>query len=129
MECSQHLADHGVLVTFVYTEYTHRQVKAALPENFSSDYAGRIRLVTIPNGLSTDDDHKDVCKVLSSSMNAIPSFTEELVLKINEKDEEKITFVIADGAMGFMFDVAEKLNLPRAAVWTPQPGHWLLENA
>ncbi|XP_031492685.1 UDP-glycosyltransferase 83A1-like [Nymphaea colorata] len=118
MELSHHLADHGVLVTFVYTEYTHRQVKAALPENFSSDYAGRIRLVTIPDGLSTDDDRKDACKLLSSSMNAIPSFMEELVLKINEKDEEKITFVIADGAMGFLFDVAEKLNLPRAAVWT-----------
>ncbi|XP_031492918.1 UDP-glycosyltransferase 83A1-like isoform X3 [Nymphaea colorata] len=117
MELSHHLADHGVLVTFVYTEYVHRHVTAALPENFCSDYVGRIRLATIPDGLASDEDRQDLHKVFSAISNTMPSFLEELILKLREKDEPKITFVIADMVMGFVLDVAKKLNLPRAAFW------------
>ncbi|XP_031492112.1 UDP-glycosyltransferase 83A1-like [Nymphaea colorata] len=96
MDLSHHLADHGVLVTFVYTEYVHRHVTAALPENFCSDYVGRIRLASIPDGLASDEDRQDLYKVFSAISNTMPSFLEELIQKLH---------------------VAKKLNLPRAAFW------------
>ncbi|CAN6477296.1 unnamed protein product [Victoria cruziana] len=124
MELSHRLADNGILLTFVYGEHLYRKVMAGLPENFCSDYVGRIRLVTMPDGLPTDEDLQDFDKVFSVTQDPrTPSFVEHLILKTNENDEHKITFVIADGAMGFLLDVAKKLNLPRAALW---PSSWSL---
>uniref|UniRef100_A0A5K1FHB0 Uncharacterized protein n=1 Tax=Nymphaea colorata TaxID=210225 RepID=A0A5K1FHB0_9MAGN len=63
MELSHHLADQDVLVTFVYTEFIHKHVMAALPENFCSNYSGRIRLVTIPDGAVNNEERLNFSKL------------------------------------------------------------------
>ncbi|XP_031492819.1 UDP-glycosyltransferase 83A1-like isoform X2 [Nymphaea colorata] len=117
MELSHHLADQDVLVTFVYTETVHKYVMAALPENFRSNYSGKIRLVTIPDGTVNDEERLNFSKLFPLLLYNTPSFIQELILSTNEKEEHKITFVIVDGTMGFLLDVAKKLNIPRAAFW------------
>ncbi|KAF3773285.1 UDP-glycosyltransferase, partial [Nymphaea thermarum] len=117
MELSHHLADQDVLVTFVYTEFVHKHVMAALPQNFRSNYSERIRLVTIPDGAVNDEERLNFSKLLPLLQYNTPSFIEELILNTNEKEEHKITFVIVDGTMGFLLDVAKKLIIPRAAFW------------
>ncbi|XP_031491402.1 UDP-glycosyltransferase 83A1-like [Nymphaea colorata] len=124
MELSHQLADQGVLVTFVNTEFIHKYVLAALPENFRSNYSGRIRLVTIPDGAVNDEERFILSKMFPLLQYNTPSFIEELILNINEKEEHKITFVIVDGTMGFLLDVAKKLNIPRAAFWPASA--WML---
>ncbi|XP_031491648.1 UDP-glycosyltransferase 83A1-like [Nymphaea colorata] len=115
MELSHRLAKLGILVTFVHTEFSHAHVMAALPENCFGEYNGGIRLVTIPDGAANDEERRDRSRFFVVIKRSMPSFLEELIVKINEREENKITYVIVDGFIGFLLNVAEKLKIPRAA--------------
>ncbi|XP_031489445.1 UDP-glycosyltransferase 83A1-like [Nymphaea colorata] len=117
MELSHRLADRGFTVTFVNTEHVHERVTAALPENFSSDYGGRIRFATIPDGMDPGEDRCDFLKFTQVIHRATVRPLEELILKINAEEEEGIACVIADGMAGWLLPVAKKLGIRTAAFW------------
>ncbi|XP_077223196.1 UDP-glycosyltransferase 83A1-like isoform X1 [Tasmannia lanceolata] len=50
----------------------------------------------------------------------MPGFLEELIGKINESDDDKITCIIADESMAWAFGVADKMGIRKAAFW-PAP--------
>lgn len=125
MELSHRLADRGFTVTFVNTEHVHERVTAALPENFSSDYRGRIRFATIPDGMDPGEDRGNFLKFSQVIQSATSRPLEELILKINSEEEEGITCVIADGMAGWLLPVAKKLGIRTAAFWPTSA--WLLD--
>ncbi|KAF3778570.1 hypothetical protein EJ110_NYTH39305 [Nymphaea thermarum] len=53
MEFAHRLAEEGFVVTFVNTNFIHSHIVMSLPDNFTSEYSGRIRLVSIPDGVDS----------------------------------------------------------------------------
>ncbi|CAN6477292.1 unnamed protein product [Victoria cruziana] len=117
MEFAHRLAEEGFMVTFVNTDFIHGRIVESLPENFSTEYNGRIRSVSIPDGVDCLEDRWNFESVSNGFLHTMPRFLEALILKINEEEKEKITFVIADGMIGTLLGVAEKLDIKRAVFW------------
>ncbi|XP_058068814.1 UDP-glycosyltransferase 83A1-like [Magnolia sinica] len=116
MEISHCLMDRGFRITFVNTEFNHARVVAALPKMGVVD--GQIRLVAIPDGMAPDDDRNEVGKLCECILHVMPGGLEELIRKMNESGHDKITCIIADGTMGWAMDVAAKMRIRGAVVWT-----------
>ncbi|KAF8378799.1 hypothetical protein HHK36_030148 [Tetracentron sinense] len=124
MELSHSLIDRGFVVTFVNTDFNHKRVVEAIPQNGSPE--GRIRLVSIPDGLAPGDDRNDIGKLCDVMLSVMPGLLEELILKINyeSNDDDKISFVIADQGIGWALEVAKRTGIPRAA-FCPAAGGFL----
>ncbi|XP_031268660.1 UDP-glycosyltransferase 83A1-like [Pistacia vera] len=116
LELSHYLVKHGLRVTFVNTDHTHKRVINALQEK---NYVGddeEIRLVSIPDGLEPWEDRNDLGKLCESLVMVMPGKLEELIQEINNKEEdEKITCVIADMHVGMTLKTAKKLKIKGAA--------------
>lgn len=116
MELSQCLADRGFRVTFVNTEFDHRRVVNTLADDKLS--GGRIRLVSIPDGMEPGDDRNDLGRLCQEILRVMPGKLEELIDELNRKDEDdKITCVIADLNMAWALEVAKRMGIPGAAFW------------
>ena len=50
IKLAHQISDHGIIVTFVNSDFIHEKVVAALPEEATAP--SRIRLVSIPDGLN-----------------------------------------------------------------------------
>ncbi|XP_031491403.1 UDP-glycosyltransferase 83A1-like [Nymphaea colorata] len=117
MEFAHRLAEEGFMVTFVNTDFLHSRIVMSLPETFPSEYSERIRLASIPDGLDFQDDRWNFKEMSNAMLHVMPRFLEELILKINEDEKEKITFMIVDGMIGNLLSVAVKLEIRRAVFW------------
>ncbi|KAK9176383.1 hypothetical protein WN944_028400 [Citrus x changshan-huyou] len=116
LEFSQCLAKHGFRVTFVNSEYNHKRVMKSLE---GKNYLGeQIRLVSIPDGMEPWEERTDPGKLIEKVLQVMPGKLEELIEEINGRDDEKIDCFIADGFMGWSMEVAEKMKLRRAVIWT-----------
>lgn len=111
MTLSHRLIQHGIKITFVNTDFIHARVLAALPK--TDHVHGEINLVSIPDGLASEEDRNMLGNLFD--MRAMPAHLEELIEKINESEEDKISYIIADVNMGWAFEVAEKMGIRRAA--------------
>lgn len=122
MKLSHLLVDHEVKVTFVITESTHVRMKNALPELGEKHHL--MRLVSLPDGLESEDDRKDERKLSSSIAQVLPGHLEDLIKKANHLggDDDQITCVITDAAFMWVLEIAEKMRLKRAVFWTSEPG-------
>ncbi|CAN6477301.1 unnamed protein product [Victoria cruziana] len=115
-ELSHRLSKLGLLVTLVHTEFRHAHIMAARrPEDLSSERSGGIRLATIPDGAADGDERRDRSRFFDVIQRSMPKFLEELIVKINKREENRVSYVIVDGFLGFLLNVVEKLNIPRAA--------------
>lgn len=120
LELSQCLVKHGVKVTFVNTDYNHKRVVNALGQN---NYIGdQIKLVSIPDGMEPEGDRNDLGMLTKAMVRVMPGKLQELIENINRLENEKITCVVADGSMGWVMGVAEKMKLRRAAFWPAAAG-------
>lgn len=119
MEISQCLAKLGFHVTFVNTEFDHRRVLNALTGTTDGHLlGGRIRLVSIPDGLEPGEDRNDLDRLCEGIMRVMPEKLEQLVGELNEREEyDKVTCVIADLNMSWALEVAKKMGIRRAAFW------------
>ena len=115
MELAHCLVDRGFKVTFVNTEFNHNRVVTALSKN--GDDMGQIHLVTIPDGLEPGEDRNDLGRLTESILNVMPGCLEELILNTSEKENDRITCLIADENMAWALEVAQKMGLRRAAFW------------
>lgn len=116
MEFSQRLLKRGIKITFVNTDFNHQRVVSALMA--TDNVEGQIHLVSIPDGMETDEDRNDLVKLSETMLRVMPEKLEELIRKINERsDSSKITCVLADETIGWALQVAEKMGIHRAAFW------------
>nr|GEY43718.1 UDP-glycosyltransferase 83A1-like [Tanacetum cinerariifolium] len=111
MELAQHLVKNGVKVTFLNTEVIHKLVTTTWSEK------GLMQMASIPDGLEPWEDRSDLAKVTKAIVQTMPGKLEELINKINEEDDSKVTCVLADICMGWSMPVAEKMGIRRATFW------------
>lgn len=111
MKLCRQISSHGVKVTFVNTGYIHDQILAATHDN-DNDNDNNLVLTSIPDGLSPDDDRKDVGKVVGSLESTMAASLTDLIQKINEScdGDEKISCVIADLSVYWVLEVAERFG-------------------
>ena len=110
IKLAHRISDHGIIVTFVNTDFIHEKVVAALPEEAAA--RSRIRLVSIPDGLDSGDDRKDFNKLTESFDRVMPGHLKGLIEKLNSSSDEdkQITCVISDIALERRpIGVAEKI--------------------
>ncbi|WCJ25610.1 UDP-Glycosyltransferase superfamily protein [Euphorbia peplus] len=114
MELSQCLVQHGFRISFVNTDYDHERVLNALLDN---DYIGdHINLVSIPDGLKPGEDRDDFINLTESLLVVAPGKLEELIHRNNASEgDDKITCIVADTLLGWVFEVAETMKIPKAA--------------
>ncbi|KAJ0692516.1 putative 7-deoxyloganetin glucosyltransferase [Helianthus annuus] len=116
MELAQCLVKHGIKVTFITTEATHKLVTS---NGLDQDGLGDLmQMVSIPDGLEPWEDRNDVCKLTRSILQTMPGKLEQLIMMINKEESNKITCVIADGCMGWAVGVVKKMGIRSAAFWS-----------
>ncbi|XP_051140852.1 UDP-glycosyltransferase 83A1-like [Andrographis paniculata] len=114
MELAQCMANSGIRVTFVNTEFNHRRIVKALPDNES--ISELIELASIPDGMELWEDRNDLGKLTEAMLRVMPEKLEALVEEINSgAEEDKIVCVIADYGLSFAFEVAEKFGVKKTA--------------
>ncbi|KAL5739190.1 hypothetical protein ACOSQ2_028370 [Xanthoceras sorbifolium] len=114
LEFSECLVKHGCKVTFVNTEYNHNRVVNVLQEN--NCISDQIHLVSLPDGMEPLEDRNEVGKLTESMYRTMPGKLQELIKKINSEGD-KVDCVIGDGSLGWVMEVAKKMNIRRAAFW------------
>ncbi|XP_015697218.1 UDP-glycosyltransferase 83A1-like [Oryza brachyantha] len=137
MEVAHALADRGVAVTFVNTEFNHARVVAAMSSspvpsktefNTRNGSSGRmIRLVAVPDGMGPDEDRNNLVRLTMLMQEHMAPRVEELIRRSGRGGEEegadgdglgRITCVVADYNVGtWALDVARGADVRSAAVW------------
>ncbi|KAI7728881.1 hypothetical protein M8C21_001975 [Ambrosia artemisiifolia] len=116
MEAARCFTSHGLKVTFVNTEFTHKRLMGACFEiDCPSDL---MQMVSVPDGMEPCDDRNDIGKLTKTMFQLMPTKLEEIINDINKKNDEKITCIIADCYMGWVVRVARKMGI-RLAVFCP----------
>ncbi|XP_062150713.1 UDP-glycosyltransferase 83A1-like [Alnus glutinosa] len=120
MRFSRELAKHGFKITFVNTDYIHKRVVSAMPEEGMRRLMdSNINLVYVPDGLDSYDERKNMGKLTAALLQNMPARVEELIQGINASNghDDNITCVLADGAMGWAVEVANKMGIRGAIFW------------
>jgi hypothetical protein len=117
MQLSHRLVENGIEVTFVNTELNHALVLDAMRADGTGRSLDGIHLVAVPDGLADGDDRKDLGKLVGGMLRHMPGYLEELVGRTEASGGTKISWLIADEAMGWAFEVAKKLGIRTASFW------------
>ncbi|KAJ3702798.1 hypothetical protein LUZ61_006503 [Rhynchospora tenuis] len=104
MHLSHFLADNGFKITIVNTDDSHNRIVSA------GAYDDRFYMISIPDGLGPDEK-RFRHRLLDAIESNMPSQLENLIRKMNEKEDTKITCLIADGAMSWAVEFAHKMGL------------------
>nr|XP_043616180.1 UDP-glycosyltransferase 83A1-like [Erigeron canadensis] len=104
MELARRLTSNGIKVTFINTEY--RVVSTS--ENDPSDL---LQMVSVPDGMEPWEDRNDFIRLIESLYQVMPTKLEELIKSINKNEDENITWIITDYAMGMVARVAQKMGI------------------
>ncbi|XP_044487457.1 UDP-glycosyltransferase 83A1-like [Mangifera indica] len=108
------IAEHGIKVTFVNTEFIEAKVMASIPEKAKEWRL--IKFVSIADGIEQDEDRKDFDKNRNTMLRVMPGNLKDLIEKINQSsDNEKIRCVIADISARWALDVAQTMGISKAA--------------
>ncbi|KAK4271193.1 hypothetical protein QN277_019921 [Acacia crassicarpa] len=130
LDLSHELVKHGIKVTFVNEDSTHKQIMKAQEakgeENKEQVGNDRVQLVSIPDSLKQDEEANSRPERVVSISEVMPKKLEKLIQDINEEsDNEKISCVIADGTIGWALEVAEKMGIQRAVLFWPASASFL----
>ncbi|KAL3525863.1 hypothetical protein ACH5RR_014235, partial [Cinchona calisaya] len=115
MELALCLANQGIRVTFVNTEFDHERIIKSLSKE--QNVSDMMQLVSIPDGSETWNDRKDAGKLILSIIQVMPGKMESLIEKINQSENDQITCLIADESMGWALEIAKKMGIRAAAFW------------
>ncbi|KAL9352869.1 hypothetical protein Peur_055549 [Populus x canadensis] len=120
MKLGHQLVRHGSKVTFLTTESIRSQIEKVDEEE------EQMRIISVPDGLALDDDHKDDNRLVQSFLHVIPGHLENLIRKTN-KDEligiGQITCLIVDVVLSRdPIEIAEKMGLKHAIFFPSAPG-------
>ncbi|XP_073136801.1 UDP-glycosyltransferase 83A1-like [Henckelia pumila] len=114
MELSQCLANNGIKVTFVNTEFCHRRVVESMSKKGNHMHEA-IDLVSIPDGLEPWDDRSDLGKLTETLVKEMPGNLAALIGEINAKGRDEITCVVSDYWLGWSLEVAQRFGVKRVA--------------
>lgn len=120
MELAQWLANHGIRVTFVNTDFNHRRIVKSLSCADSDSINELINLASIPDGLEPWEDRNDLGKLAVALPKAIPQGLEALIEKINTTERDRVTCVVTDYGVVWALALAEKLGIKKS-VFLPAP--------
>lgn len=111
MKLCRLISSRGVKVTFVNSEYVHRKILAS--DHQQNDDDDNMVLTSIPDGLPPDDDRKDGVAMLASLKTTMAANLTDLIERINssKSSDERISCVVADASVGWIFEVAEKMGI------------------
>jgi len=112
MELSHRLVDHGFEVTFVNTTEAHHAQVVGVRQ------AAGIHLASISDGLEGDEDRKDMGKVIDSYSRHMPRDLERFIAEMEAAGRPKVKWLLCDVYMWWCIDVAKKLGIRVAAVWS-----------
>ncbi|KAJ3702797.1 hypothetical protein LUZ61_006502 [Rhynchospora tenuis] len=104
MHLSHFLADNGFKISFVNTDDSHNRIVS------SGAYDDRFHIISIPDGLGPDEKRLTY-RLVDAIEHNMPSQLENLIRNMNEKEDTKITCLIADGAMSWAVEVAHTMGL------------------
>ncbi|KAK4490740.1 hypothetical protein RD792_001443 [Penstemon davidsonii] len=113
MEVAQCLAENGIKVTFVNTDFNHNRIEKALQQK--GDINELINLVSIADGLELWEDRNDLGKLTEAMIKLMPEKLETLIETINGTVSDKIVCIITDYGLGWALEVAKKMEIRRAA--------------
>ncbi|KAG9440590.1 hypothetical protein H6P81_020755 [Aristolochia fimbriata] len=125
MELSHRLVERGFRVTLLCTEFDHKRMMAALRNDSRSQSQRGIEgicFATFPDGLGSDDDPRDGLKLAEFTVGEFKRLIEDVLRKIHEREEDKISCVIADLCACAAVSVAKEMGVPRAAFSTSSLG-------
>ncbi|KAK7266560.1 hypothetical protein RIF29_19208 [Crotalaria pallida] len=114
MNVALRLIEQGCQVIFVNTEFAHKQVEHSLGEQEGS----HIKFMSIPDGLGPENDRTDLGELACSMINNMPAMLEKLIEDIHLKGDHRVICVVADIGMGWGMQVAHKLGIKGALLWT-----------
>ncbi|KDP27235.1 hypothetical protein JCGZ_19934 [Jatropha curcas] len=126
MHFSQRIANLGIKITFVNTDFVHKRVLSAIVDNDSVGSSPFVNLVSIPDGLGSEDDRNDFGKLCDSMLTTMLKKLEELIQDLNG-DDGPISCIVADGHMGWVREVAKKIGIRVAIVWPASAALFSLE--
>ncbi|KAH6783356.1 hypothetical protein C2S52_008315 [Perilla frutescens var. hirtella] len=107
MNLCRQIAKHGIKVTLVNAESIHNKIAAAAEEEEDDN----IVFATVPDGLTADDDPNNPFTLMGSLPNTMPQSLTDLIHRINSSNPyQKISCVIADLTLSWIFDIAEKMG-------------------
>ncbi|XP_030939631.1 UDP-glycosyltransferase 83A1-like [Quercus lobata] len=98
MKLSHQIANQGIKVTFVSTEFIIARLTTTMPVN------SLIRLVSLPDGLEPGDDRTDALKLINIFQEVMPGHFKDLIEKSNESYDDQISCVIAGISVVWAFE-------------------------
>ncbi|CAK9147984.1 unnamed protein product [Ilex paraguariensis] len=127
MKLAHQIANHGIKVTFVTTEFVLSKMATSSPEVGGENK--QVKLVSVPDGLEPEDDRKDQSKMTQKISEVMPGHLEDLIKKTNQLgSNDKITGVIADNALGWALEISGKMGIKGGLYWCSSPGCLALTN-
>jgi len=119
MQFSHDLAKHGCKITFLTSDENYNKMKTtSIIGEQGKVKESNINLVSLPDGVSPQDDRKDVAKVILSTRTTMSSMVPKLIEEINALDSDnKISCVIVTKNMGWALEVAHRLGIKGALFW------------
>ncbi|KAI4352477.1 hypothetical protein L6164_006727 [Bauhinia variegata] len=126
MNFSRKLAERGFKILFVNTDFNHKRIMASLAEQ-DSLVGSNIELLSIPDGLGPEENRNDLGKLCSALMNTMPGLLEKFIEDINVDDTHSISCIVADVNMGWALEVAKKLGIRGAVLWTASAAMFALQ--
>ncbi|KAJ6324068.1 hypothetical protein OIU76_011383 [Salix suchowensis] len=120
MKLGHQLVRHGSKVTFLTTEFIRPQI-----ENVGEEQE-HMRVISVPDGLALEDDHKDDDQLVQRFLHVIPGHLESLIRKANEDEltgNSRITSLVVDVVLSRApIEIAEKMGLKHAILFSSAPG-------
>ena len=128
MSFSQKLVEHGCTVIFVSTEFIHKRVVSSMAGQHDSLDGSPIKLVSIPDGLSPEDERTDFPKLNFSMKSTMPSMLEKLIEDSRLNGETGINCIVVDLIMGWALEVASKMGIKGAHFFPASAAMFALMN-
>ena len=120
MQFSQVLAKHGCKVTFLNTEYSQKRMAKSSSEQHNNNNENPINIVTLPDGLSDDDDRSKPIEFVQSVKATMPEKLPKLIEEVNNNngnEESKISCIVVSMNMGWALEVGHKLGIKGAVMF------------
>ncbi|XP_054810438.1 UDP-glycosyltransferase 83A1-like [Prosopis cineraria] len=116
MILSQKLAQNGLKITFVNSDFNHRRVVNAMKTEEERETKLPLELVSIPDGMGPEDDRNDMAKLSLAILSTMSSEFEKLLEDIHGRDGRRISCIVADVNMAWALEIAHKLGIKAAVI-------------